>query len=102
MKGSCLEGMGGEALLGVNHPEIFSLLRKSLSTMNGDNPVLGVDQAEVLHIMSDTSRGVCAITRAKNQVQVDEITQHEAAHTKDGAVPIPITLPMSAASPKCS
>ena len=97
-----MEGMGGEALLGVDHPVTLSLLGKSLSTMNGDDPVLGVDQAEVLPIMSDTSIGVCAITRAKSQAQVDEIAQHEAANAKDGAVPIPLALPMSAASPRHS
>ena len=97
-----IEGIGGEALLGVEHPVTLSLFGKSLSTMNGDDPVLEVDQAEVLLIMSDTSGGVCAITRAKSQDQVDEITQHEAANAKDGAVPIPLTLPTSAASPRHS
>ena len=97
-----IEGIGGEALLGVEHPVTLSLFGKSLSTMNGDDPVLEVDQAEVLLIMSDTSGGVCAITRAKSQDQVDEITQHEAANAKDGAVPIPLTLPTSAVSPRHS
>ena len=97
-----IEGIGGETLLGVEHPVTLSLFGKSLSTTNGDDPVLEVDQAEVLLIMSDTSGGVCAITRAKSQAQVDEIAQHEAANAKDGAVPIPLTHPMSATSPRCS
>ena len=63
---------------------------------------LGIYQAEVLPIMSDTSGGVCAITMAKSQAQVDEIAMHEAANSKDGAVPISLTLPTSVASPKRS
>ena len=97
-----MKGMGGEALLGVDHPVTLSLFGKSLSTMNGDDPVLGVDQEKVLPIMSDNSGGMCAITRAKSQAQVDEIAQHEAANAKKGAVPIPLTLPTSAASPRRS
>ena len=52
--------------------------------------------------MNDTSGGMCAITRAKSQAQVDEIAQHEVANAKYGAVPILLTLPTSAASPKHS
>ena len=46
-----MEGMDGEALFGVDHPVTLSLFGKSLSTMNGDDPVLGVDQERVLPIM---------------------------------------------------
>ena len=85
--------MGRETLHGVNHPVTLNLFRKSLSTINGDEPVLGVDQAEVLSIMSDTSVGVCAITRAKSQTWLAEIALHEALNAKNGAVPILLTLP---------
>ena len=35
------EGMGEETLLGVDHPVTLSIFGKSLTTMNGDDPVLG-------------------------------------------------------------
>ena len=36
-----MEGMGGQALLGVDHPVTLSLFGKSFSTINCDDPVLG-------------------------------------------------------------